>query len=98
MSTRVEPIYLKEISKLGSPKEGWGPYQWYKDMRDNQPVYYDAEQAFSSENLVSWEARIQRIVNEMLDELADRFEARLKVKTALTTFIQRFSHAQLIVA
>ncbi|MCS7461286.1 cytochrome P450 [Paenibacillus doosanensis] len=37
-------IILNEISKLKSKQSQWEPFTWYKDMRENNPVYYDAEQ------------------------------------------------------
>jgi cytochrome P450 len=37
-------ILLNEISKLKSKQSQWEPFTWYKEMRENNPVYYDAEQ------------------------------------------------------
>ncbi|UUZ94010.1 cytochrome P450 [Paenibacillus sp. P25] len=37
-------ILLNEISKLKSKESQWDPFAWYKEMRENHPVYYDAEQ------------------------------------------------------
>ncbi|WP_240421327.1 cytochrome P450 [Paenibacillus periandrae] len=37
-------IILNEISKLKSKQSQWEPFTWYKEMRENNPVYYDAEQ------------------------------------------------------
>ncbi|WNC13469.1 cytochrome P450 [Brevibacillus brevis] len=39
-----QTILLQEISNLRSRQAQWNPYGWYKEMRENQPVYYDAEQ------------------------------------------------------
>nr|WP_285229549.1 cytochrome P450 [Paenibacillus albidus] len=35
---------LDEISKLATKQDQWEPYAWYKNMRDNDPVHYNAEQ------------------------------------------------------
>ncbi|CAG7625940.1 Cytochrome P450(MEG) [Paenibacillus allorhizosphaerae] len=37
-------ILLNEISKLKSKQSQWEPFAWYKEMRENSPVFYDAEQ------------------------------------------------------
>lgn len=39
-----KPILLQEISNLKSKESQWNPYPWYKEMRENTPVFYDAEQ------------------------------------------------------
>jgi cytochrome P450 family 106 len=44
VNTMDETILLHEISKLKSKQEQWEPFSWYKEMREKQPVYYDAEQ------------------------------------------------------
>ncbi|MCA0755793.1 cytochrome P450 [Paenibacillus sp. N4] len=44
MKANSQIILLHEISKLGTSTAQWEPYAWYKEMRDNNPVYYDAEQ------------------------------------------------------
>ncbi|OYD07137.1 cytochrome P450 [Paludifilum halophilum] len=37
-------ILQHEISKLRSRQAQWEPFAWYKEMRENSPVYYDTEQ------------------------------------------------------
>ncbi|MFC7440453.1 cytochrome P450 [Laceyella putida] len=44
MNTTNQTILLHEISKLKSKQAQWEPFSWYKEMRENSPVYYDAEQ------------------------------------------------------
>ena len=44
MKANSQIILLHEISKLGTSTAQWEPYAWYKEMRENTPVYYDAEQ------------------------------------------------------
>ncbi|WP_199613761.1 cytochrome P450 [Paenibacillus alkalitolerans] len=44
MSSTNQNILLHEISKLKSKQSQWEPFAWYKEMRENSPVYYDAEQ------------------------------------------------------
>lgn len=44
MNANRQVIILHEISKLATKQAQWEPYAWYKDMRDNAPVHYDAEQ------------------------------------------------------
>ncbi|WP_419874869.1 cytochrome P450 [Candidatus Pristimantibacillus sp. PTI5] len=44
MNGKRQMILLNEITKLNTKEAGWEPYAWYKEMRDNNPVYYDAEQ------------------------------------------------------
>lgn len=44
MNAYRQVILLNEISKLATKQAQWEPYAWYKDMRDRNPVYYDAEQ------------------------------------------------------
>lgn len=39
-----QTILVHEISKLQSKQAQWDPFTWYKEMRENNPVYYDAEQ------------------------------------------------------
>jgi cytochrome P450 len=54
MNSKEQTIILNEISKLKSKQSQWEPYAWYKEMRENTPVFYDAEQdvwnVFSYEN------------------------------------------------
>ncbi|MED0988182.1 cytochrome P450 [Bacillus paramycoides] len=55
MDSPENVILVHEISKLKTKEELWNPYEWYQYMRDNHPVYYDAEQdvwnVFSYENV-----------------------------------------------
>ncbi|MGF9966821.1 cytochrome P450 [Bacillus rhizoplanae] len=44
MNSPNQTILLQEISKLKSKQSQWNPYAWYKEMRENNPVFYDAEQ------------------------------------------------------
>ncbi len=44
MSDTNNTIIVPEISKLKTKEEQWEPYAWYKEMRENHPVYYDEEQ------------------------------------------------------
>jgi len=44
MNSTNQTILLQEISRLTSKEQQWNPYPWYKKMRENHPVYYDAEQ------------------------------------------------------
>lgn len=44
MKTYRQVIVLEEISKLATKQAQWEPFPWYKDMRDNNPVHYNAEQ------------------------------------------------------
>lgn len=44
MNASRQVIILDEISKLATKHDQWEPFSWYKDMRENTPVYYDAEQ------------------------------------------------------
>lgn len=43
MNTNRQVISLHEISKLATKQEQWEPYTWFKDMRDQAPVHYNAE-------------------------------------------------------
>lgn len=44
MKSPENVILLNDISKLKTKEELWNPYAWYQHMRENHPVYYDAEQ------------------------------------------------------
>lgn len=44
MSSTNQTILLHEVSKLRSKHAQWEPFAWYKEMREKNPVYYDAEQ------------------------------------------------------
>ncbi|MGG1397623.1 cytochrome P450 [Bacillus salipaludis] len=44
MNSKKQVILLNEISKLKSKEEQWEPFAWYKEMKENSPVFYDAEQ------------------------------------------------------
>ncbi|MCH5584944.1 cytochrome P450 [Shimazuella sp. AN120528] len=44
MSSSNQTILLQEISKLKTKEEQWEPFGWYRHMRENNPVFYDAEQ------------------------------------------------------
>lgn len=44
MNANRHMILLHEITKLATKQAQWEPYAWYKEMRDTNPVYYDAEQ------------------------------------------------------
>lgn len=44
MNSPENVILVHEISKLKTKEELWNPYEWYKHMRENHPVYYDPEQ------------------------------------------------------
>jgi len=44
MNSPENVILVHEISKLKTKEKLWNPYEWYKHMRENHPVYYDAEQ------------------------------------------------------
>lgn len=44
MNSPKQIILLPEISKRKSKLEQWEPFAWYKEMRENSPVFYDAEQ------------------------------------------------------
>jgi cytochrome P450 family 106 len=44
LSDTNNTIIIPEISKLKTKEEQWEPYAWYKEMRENHPVYYDEEQ------------------------------------------------------
>ncbi|SEM96809.1 cytochrome P450 [Lihuaxuella thermophila] len=44
MSSMNQTILLHEISKLKSKQAQWEPFAWYKEMRENSPVFYDDEQ------------------------------------------------------
>ncbi|MFD1676765.1 cytochrome P450 [Alicyclobacillus fodiniaquatilis] len=44
MSSTSQIILLHEISQLKSNEAQWEPFAWYKEMRENNPVIYDAEQ------------------------------------------------------
>ncbi|MGO4274837.1 cytochrome P450, partial [Paenibacillus sp. TAF58] len=44
MNANRQMILLHEITKLATKQAQWEPYAWYKEMRDNNPVYYDAQQ------------------------------------------------------
>lgn len=37
-------IFLPEISGLKAKQAQWEPFVWYKEMRENSPVFYDARQ------------------------------------------------------
>ncbi|PEA54232.1 cytochrome P450 [Bacillus pseudomycoides] len=44
MKSPENVILVHEISKLKTKDELWNPYSWYQHMRENHPVYYDADQ------------------------------------------------------
>ncbi|WP_028403114.1 cytochrome P450 [Ectobacillus panaciterrae] len=44
MSSIDQTILLHEISKLKSKQAQWEPYAWYKEVRENNSVFYDTEQ------------------------------------------------------
>lgn len=44
MNSMDQIILVHEISKLKSKQAQWEPFAWYKKMRENSPVFYDAEQ------------------------------------------------------
>ncbi|TCW40609.1 hypothetical protein EDC32_101255 [Laceyella sacchari] len=44
MRSTSKTILLHEISKLNSKLDQWNPFSWYKQMREHNPVFYDAEQ------------------------------------------------------
>lgn len=44
MKSPENVILVHEISKLKTKDELWNPYAWYQYMRENYPVFYDAEQ------------------------------------------------------
>ncbi|CAG7629960.1 Cytochrome P450(MEG) [Paenibacillus solanacearum] len=44
MNSTTQTILLQDISNLRSKEAQWNPYPWYKEMREQYPVYYDAEQ------------------------------------------------------
>ncbi|KEK22810.1 cytochrome P450 [Bacillus gaemokensis] len=44
MNSPENVILIHKISKLKTKEDLWNPYCWYQNMRENHPVYYDAEQ------------------------------------------------------
>ncbi|EJQ37435.1 hypothetical protein IEE_05221 [Bacillus cereus BAG5X1-1] len=44
MSVKIEPIFLHEITQFKTNQERWNPYPWFKEMRENTPIYYDNNQ------------------------------------------------------
>ncbi|PQQ47583.1 cytochrome P450 [Bacillus thuringiensis] len=44
MMNKKGVIFLNEISKLNSNEQRWNPYTWYKEMRENNPVFFDEGQ------------------------------------------------------
>ncbi|MBA4603298.1 cytochrome P450 [Thermoactinomyces sp. AMNI-1] len=41
---QTQTIFLQEMSKLKTKQAQWEPFAWYKEMRENSPVFYDAGQ------------------------------------------------------
>ncbi|MVP02548.1 cytochrome P450 [Paenibacillus lutrae] len=39
-----EQLYLQEITRFKTKEQFWNPYPWYKEMRENSPVFYDEQQ------------------------------------------------------
>ncbi|PTM57778.1 cytochrome P450 [Desmospora activa] len=44
MKAASQTILVHEISKLQTKEAQWDPFAWYQEMRENNPVFYDAEQ------------------------------------------------------
>ncbi|SFS42590.1 cytochrome P450 [Marininema halotolerans] len=44
MSVNISPIYLKDMTDLQSKRDQWEPYAWFHKMRNESPVFYDANQ------------------------------------------------------
>ncbi|KFN15350.1 MULTISPECIES: cytochrome P450 [Bacillus] len=61
MNSPENVILVHEISKLKTKEALWNPYEWYKHMRENHPVYYDAEQDV-------WNVFLYNDVNRVLSD------------------------------
>ncbi|TCP66474.1 cytochrome P450 [Baia soyae] len=44
MSNKNETILLREITKFTSREEAWDPFTWFKQMREENPIFYDEQQ------------------------------------------------------
>lgn len=61
MKSPENVILVHEISKLKTKDELWNPYSWYQHMRENHPVYYDADQGV-------WNVFMYEDVNRVLSD------------------------------
>lgn len=56
-----KPILLDDITPFETTTDAWNPYAWYKEMRENHPVYYHEDQQV-------WNVFQYKEVNQVLSD------------------------------